>query len=83
MGFVYLPVNEIKVMATLIKKAAVKEVTFNVGDKMFFTKTIHDGRSYYNTQTFGTIIQINKVTVDMETQDGDVYRVRKSEAVLV
>jgi hypothetical protein len=84
MGFVYLPRNKkIKVMATLIKKAAVKEVTFNVGDKMFFTKTIHDGRSYYNTQTFGTIIQINKVTVDMETQDGDVYRVRKNEAVLV
>jgi hypothetical protein len=29
------------------------------------------------------VIQINKVTVDMETKDGDVYRVRKNEAVLV
>jgi hypothetical protein len=44
---------------------------------------IHDGRSYYDVQTFGTVIQINKVTVDMETKDGDVYRVRKNEAVLV
>ena len=70
-------------MATLIKKAAVKEVTFNVGDKMFFYNTIHDGRGYSNTQKFGTIIQMNKVTVDMETQDGDVWRVRTNEAVLV
>ena len=70
-------------MATLIKKAAVKEVTFNVGDKIFFTKTIHDGRSYFNVQTFGTVVQVNKVTVDMETQDGDVWRVRTNEAVLV
>ena len=70
-------------MATLIKKAAVKEVTFNVGDKIFFTKTIHDGRSYFNVQTFGTVVQVNKVTVDMETKDGDVYRVRTNEAVLV
>ena len=70
-------------MATLIKKAPVQEVTFNVGDKMFFTKTIHDGRSYFNRQTFGTVVQVNKVTVDMETKDGDVYRVRKNEAVLV
>jgi hypothetical protein len=50
---------------------------------MFFTKTIHDGRSYFNRQTFGTVVQVNKVTVDMETKDGDVYRVRKNEAVLV
>ena len=70
-------------MAQLIKKAAVKEVTFNVGDKMFFTKMIHDGRSYYDIQTFGTVVQVNKVTVDMETKNGDVYRVRKTEGVLV
>ena len=70
-------------MATLIKKAAVKEVTFNVGDKISFTKMIHDGRSYYNIQKFGTVVQVNKVTVDMETKDGDVWRVRKNEAVLV
>jgi hypothetical protein len=72
-------------MATLIKKAAaqVEQVVFNVGDKMFFNKTIHDGRGYNNIQTFGTVIQINKVTVDMETKNGDVYRVRKNEAVLV
>jgi hypothetical protein len=34
-------------------------------------------------QTFGTVVQVNKVKVDMETKDGDVYRVRKIEAVLV
>ena len=70
-------------MARLIKKAPVQEVTFNVGDKIFFTKTIHDGRSYFNLQTFGTIIKVNKVTVDMETDDGAVWRVEKTEAVLV
>lgn len=70
-------------MATLIKKAPVQEVTFNVGDKIFFNKTIHDGRSYFNLQTFGTIIKVNKVTVDMETDDGAVWRVEKTEAVLV
>ena len=72
-------------MATLIKKAAAKvtAVMFNIGDKIYFNKMIHDGRSYYDIQTFGTVIQINKVTVDMETKNGDVYRVRKNEAVLV
>ena len=72
-------------MAQLIKKAVtqVEQVTFNVGDKMFFGKLIHDGRGYNNIQTFGTVIQVNKVTVDMETKNGDVYRVRKNEAVLV
>jgi len=72
-------------MARLIKKAAaqVKEVMFNIGDKIYFSKMIHDGRSYYDVQTFGTIIQVNRVTVDMETKNGDVYRVRKDEAVLV
>ena len=70
-------------MATLIKKAAVKEVTFNVGDKMFFNKMIHDGRSYNFTHTFGTVVKVNKVTVNMETKNGDIYQVRKNKAVLI
>ena len=70
-------------MARLINKAAVKEVTFNVGDKMFFNKMIHDGRSYNFTQTFGTVIKVNKVTVNMETKNGDVYQVRTNKAVLI
>ena len=70
-------------MARLINKAAVKEVTFNVGDKMFFNKMIHDGRSYNFIQTFGTVVKINKVTVNMETKNGDIYQVRKNKAVLI
>ena len=74
-------------MAKLIKKAGeqVEQVMFNVGDKISFNKTIPDiyGQGYYNIPTFGTVIQINKGTVDVEIKNGDVYRVRKNEAVLV
>jgi hypothetical protein len=71
-------------MAKLIKKE-VEQVMFNVDDKISFNKTIPDiyGRGYYNIPTFGTVIQINKGTVDVEIKNGDVYRVRKNEAVLV
>jgi hypothetical protein len=71
-------------MAKLIKKE-VEQVIFNVGDNMSFNKTIPDiyGRGYYNIPTFGTVIQINKVTVDVEIKNGDVYRVKKNEVVLV
>jgi hypothetical protein len=71
-------------MAKLIKKE-VEQVMFNVGDKISFNKTIPDiyGRGYYNIPTFGTVIQINKKTVDVEIKNGDVYRVKKNEAVLV
>lgn len=70
-------------MARLIKKAGVEEVTFNVGDKMFFNKEIHDARGCYHIKTFGTVVKVNKITVDMETQYGDVYRVEECEAELV
>ena len=71
-------------MAKLIKKE-VEQVMFNVGDKISFNKTIPDiyGSGYYNIPTFGTVIQINKGTVDVEIKNGDVYRVKKNEAVLV
>ena len=34
----------------------------------------------YNDKIEGTVVKINRVTVDMETKSGDVYRVGKTEA---
>ena len=70
-------------MARLIKKAEVKEVIFNIGDKIYFTKFRHDGRVGYNDRYEGTIVKVNRVTVDMETQNGNVYRVEKREAKFI
>ena len=67
-------------MAKLIRKAAVKEVVFNVGDQIHFFRYWNDGRMGYNDKIEGTVIKINRVTVDMETKSGDVYRVGKTEA---
>ena len=67
-------------MARLIRKAAVKEVVFNIGDKIYFTKFSHDGRVGSNDRYEGTVVKVNRVTVDMETQSGNVYRVEKTEA---
>ena len=67
-------------MARLIRKAAVKEVVFNIGDKIYFTKFIDDGRMGSNYRYEGTVVKVNRVTVDMETQSGNVYRVEKAEA---
>jgi hypothetical protein len=71
-------------MIKLIKEANKKVATeIKVGDLVRYTKMIHDGRSYYDVQTFGTVTQVNKVTVDFETKEGNVYRASKNEVTIL
>jgi hypothetical protein len=66
-------------MAKLIKKAKVEENQFNIEDKVYFLTSSHDGRTYFTNKTYGKVVQINKVTVDIEDSYGNVWRERKSE----
>jgi hypothetical protein len=66
-------------MAKLIKKAKVEENQFNIEDKVYFLTSSHDGRTYSTNKIYGKVVQINKVTVDIEDSYGNVWRERKSE----
>lgn len=70
-------------MIKMIKKADQIEKQFNVGDKMYFKKLSHDGRVNIVEQVFGSIIKVNRVSVDMESKSGNVYRVSKKDAFVI
>ena len=72
-------------MARLIKRATsqTEQSTFNVGDKVCFFTTYHDGRSYDSIQTFGTVVKVNRVTVDIEDKEGNVFRESKDKVTAI
>ena len=67
-------------MAKLIKKAEKKQVVFNIGDKIYFSKCFHDGRSYKNIEHHGEVVKVNRVSVDMKDIKGNIWRLGKDEA---
>ena len=67
-------------MAKLIKKAEKEQVVFNVGDKIYFNQYFHDGRSYENIEHHGEIVKVNRVSVDMKDEKGNIWRLDKDEA---
>lgn len=67
-------------MAKLIKKAEKKQVVFNIGDKIYFSKCFHDGRSYENIEHHGEVVKVNRVSVDMKDIKGNIWRLGKDEA---
>ncbi len=72
-------------MARLIKQASTQaeQSTFNVGDKVCFHTIIHDGRSYTFPQTYGTVVKVNRVTVDIEDEKGSVWRESKDKVTAI
>jgi hypothetical protein len=66
-------------MITLIKKTTQTTPTITVGDIVEYVDRWHDGRSYENTTYRGTVVKVNRVTVDFETVNGNTYRVKKGE----
>jgi hypothetical protein len=72
-------------MARLVKQATpqTEQPTFNVGDKVYFYTIYHDGRSYDSIQTFGAVVKINRVTVDIEDKEGNVWRENKDKVIAV
>ena len=69
-------------MIKLIKKTEPKVIEFKLGDQVKYVKLVHDGRSYDRFIYEGAIVKVNKVTVDFETSDGDVYRANKDEVTI-
>jgi ribosomal protein L21E len=66
-------------MTKLIKKSEQQVVEFKIGDVVSFNQSFHDGRSYEVITTTGTVVKVNRVTVDVETPKGNVYRVDKDK----
>ena len=72
-------------MIKLVNKAVVveNEVKFNVGDVAQYTTEFFNGRGYNVNTYVGTIVKVNKVTVDIELKNGNVYRVNKKEVTVL
>ena len=68
-------------MATkLIKKAVKVEKTFNVGDKIKFGVEVplqNIGRTVEMRD--GIVVKVNRVTIDVEDNFGNIYRVDKMD----
>jgi hypothetical protein len=72
-------------MARLIKKAEVKVITkklsdkYKIGETVSWSELFHDGRSYKDYEYVGEIVKINRLTVDVKVEWGDIYRVYSTE----
>jgi hypothetical protein len=66
-------------MAKLIKKAETKATQFNVGDRVYFYSYWNDGRTSGSDEHSGTVTKVNKVTIDVQVGNGDVWRVERHE----
>jgi hypothetical protein len=68
-------------MATLIKKAVkkVEERKFEIGEVIEWSESFHDGRSYETFRYSGEIIRINRTTVTVEDNSGNIWRVKYQE----
>ena len=61
-------------MIKLIKKAKEQKVQFNVGDKVEYISSVHDGRSYELFVYEGVVVKVHKVNLDFQDKNGNVYR---------
>ena len=65
-------------MATrLIKKAPVQERVFTVGQSIQFPIAVPIQNMGYPDRLDGIVVKVNRATIDIETANGDVYRVDK------
>jgi len=69
-------------MATLIKSAK-KAANFQTGDRVFFYTNIYERGSYSDTKmVYALVSKVNKVSVDVTTLEGNVYRLLKEKVQL-
>ena len=72
-------------MARLIKKAENKVTTkklsdkYEIGETVSWSELFHDSRSYTDYEYIGEIVKINRSTVDVKIECGDIYRVHSTE----
>lgn len=65
-------------MAKLISTQPIVN-TFEIGDKTYWVDSIFDGRVFESQVFYGTVVKVNRVTVDVKTKTGNVYRVNKED----
>ena len=63
----------------LIKKYAPATLNFEVGDLVRWNEDQFDGRVHETIVRTGTIVKINRKTVDVLTERGDLYRGEPTE----
>ena len=68
-------------MIKLIKKAEQPKVQINVGDKVEYVKSVHDGRSYERIVYEGVVVKVHKVNLDFQAANGNVYRASIDEVI--
>jgi len=66
-------------MAKLIKQAETKTVNYTVGDRVRFYSYWNDGRISGSDEYSGTVVKVNKVTIDVQVGNGDIWRVERHE----
>jgi hypothetical protein len=67
----------------LIKKNTPAAPTFNVGDLVRWNENHFDGRVTETIVRTGTIIKLNRKTVDVQRENGDIYRGEPAELAAV
>lgn len=65
-------------MAKLISTQPIVN-TFEIGDKTYWVDSIFDGRVFESQVFYGTVVKVNRVTVDVKTKTGNIYRVNKED----
>ena len=66
--------------AKLIKKAVKVEKTFNIGDEIKFGVVVSLQNIGSTTEMRdGVVVKVNRITVDVEDNFGDTYRVDKTD----
>ena len=66
-------------MIKLIKKAEQPKVQFNVGDKVEYVSSSHDGRSYERIVYEGVVVKVHKVNLDFQAVNSNIYRASKDK----
>ena len=67
----------------LIKKNTPAAHTFNVGDLVRWNENHFDGRVTETIVRSGTVIKVNRKTVDVQRENGDIYRGEPAELAAV
>ena len=65
-------------MAKLISTQPIVN-TFEIGDKTYWVDSVFDGRVFESQVFYGTVVKVNRITVDVKIKTGNIYRVNKED----
>lgn len=67
----------------LIYKNVQAAPVFNIGDLVRWNENHFDGREYHTIVRTGTVIKLNRKTVDVQTERGQIFRGEPAELTAV